>query len=107
MFVLDLFDVGLTSAEGQKLECLNEMQLIFVSVQRKSGNPLSIKVMLILYLPQALSLCISMGSCKRLNVTLTNFKTRMYSIKLFTLNLLTFISKLDCYRALEKMFTIS
>jgi len=65
--------MGLTSAEGQTQEHLNEMQLIFESVQRKSGNPLSIKVMLILYLPQALSLCISMGSCKSVNVTLTNF----------------------------------
>jgi hypothetical protein len=90
VFVLDLFDMGLTSAEGQKLECLNEEQLTFISVQRKSGNPLSIKVMLILYLPQALSLCISMGSCKSVNVTLTNFKTRMYSIKLFYIKLAHF-----------------
>ncbi len=43
VFVLDLFDMGLTSAEGQKQEHLNEEQLIFVSVRRKSGNPLSVK----------------------------------------------------------------
>jgi hypothetical protein len=75
VFVLDLFGMGLTSAEGQKPKRLNEMQLIFESVQRKSGNPLSIKVMLILYLHQALSLSMYVyGFLQKCNCDFVKFR---------------------------------
>ncbi len=45
--------MGLTSAEGQKLECLNEQQIKFSKSHENLVNPLWSKVMLVFYLTLA------------------------------------------------------
>jgi hypothetical protein len=52
------FEMGLTSAEGRKLECFKELQIIFYKEHENIDKCKWCNVLLVFYLAQALYMCL-------------------------------------------------